>query len=223
MLKAVEYTCTAPPLHNGVFDIHMLSCIVKLCENSLCSLTYKALYLLAFFGFFRLSNLVPIAKSSFDLRKHLCRGDIIFQPHQAIVIVKWTKTLQTLRKGTFIVIPALSDHPLCPVKALHSMMAATPAHKNAPLFITSQGVITQSQVRAHLSKILTCLNLDQRSYSFHTFRRSGATLAYNNNVSIQAIQRHGTWTSDTVHRYIVSDPGKAAMVADSFKALLSKT
>ena len=69
-------------------------------------------------------------------------------------------------------------------------------------------------MRAHLSKLLTALNLDTKGYSFHTFRRSGVTLAFNNNVSIQNIKRHGTWLSDTVHTYILSDPCRASAVSD---------
>ena len=133
--------------------------------------------------------------------------------------MKWSKTLQTINKGTYVIIPRLSNNVLCPVKALEMMFTENPAAKNAPLISHQSGILTQTQVRTHLSKILNWLQLDTKSFSFHTFRRSGATLAFNNNVSIQNIQRHGTWSSATVHRTIISDPAKASAVADSFKAL----
>ena len=162
---------------------------------------------------------VPVSKSSFHIGKHLCRGDILFEHAQAVVIVKWSKTLQTINKGTYVIIPRLPHNVLCPVKALEVMFHQFPAPPNAPLFSNMSAILTQSQVRTHLSKILKWLHLDSRSFSFHTFRRSGATLAFNNNISIQNIQRHGTWSSETVHRYIISDPAKASAVADSFKTL----
>ena len=39
---------------------------------------FTILYLLAFFSFLRLSNMVPHSFVSFDLSRHLARGDIIF-------------------------------------------------------------------------------------------------------------------------------------------------
>ena len=219
MLRAVENTNSKPPLFKGVFDLEHLVNIVCLCQLLPFTSMYQALYLLAFFGFFRISNLVPVSKSSFHIGKHLCRGDILFEHTQAVVIVKWSKTLQTINKGTYVIIPRLPHNVLCPVKALEVMFHQFPAPPNAPLFSNMSAILTQSQVRTHLSKILKWLHLDSRSFSFHTFRRSGATLAFNNNVSIQNIQRHGTWSSETVHRYIISDPAKASAVADSFKTL----
>ena len=157
---------------------------------------------------------------AFDIEKQLCRGDILIQPSNAIVIVKWSKTLQTINKGTFVIIPRLGPSPLCPVKALEKMLNASTQHTNAPLF-TIEGIVTQNHVRSHLSKLLIALNLDPKSYSFHTFRRFGATLAFNSNVSIQNIKRHGTWSSDTVHTYVLSDPTKASAVSNSFQQLLT--
>ena len=93
---------------------------------------FKALYLLAFFGFFRILNLVPISILSFHIGKQLCRGDVLFEQNQAVIIVKWSKTLQTINIGTYVIIPRLSNNVLCPVKALEMMFTEYPAAKNAP-------------------------------------------------------------------------------------------
>ena len=77
--------------------------------------------------------------------------------------------------------------------------------------------VTEYQVRAHLANIFNLLHIDKQLHSFHTFRRSGATLAYNLNVDIQKIQRHDTWSSDAVNTYIVNDPQMASGVAACFK------
>ena len=63
--------------------------------------------------------------------------------------------------------------------------------------------------------------MPQADMSLHTFRRSGATLAFNSNVAIQSIQSHGTWTSECVWRYIVQDHNASQEVANSVKRLLS--
>ena len=65
------------------------------------------LYLLAFFSFLRLSNLVPHTLKSFDVSRHLARGDVIFSHDMAIIIVKWSKTLQYRDRVARIHIPVL--------------------------------------------------------------------------------------------------------------------
>ena len=108
---------------------------------------YKALYLLAFFGFFRISNLVPISILSFHIGKQLYRGDVLFEQNmQAVIIVKWSKTLQSINKGTYVIIPRLSNNVLCPVNALEMMFTEYPATTNAPLFSHQSGILTQTQV-----------------------------------------------------------------------------
>ena len=219
MFKAVEHTNSKPPIFNGVFDLDSLVNIVLLCELLSFTTMFQALYLLAFFVFFRMSSLVPVSKLAFDIGKHLCRGDILFEATQAIIIVKWLKTLQSINKDTYVIIPRLNHNILCPIKAIERMFIEFPASKNAPSFTHHLGTLTQSQVRTHLSKLLNWLHLDPKAFSFHTFRCSGTTLAFNNSESIQNIQRHGTWSSDTVYRYIISDPSKASKASDLFKTL----
>ena len=58
-------------------------------------------------------------------------------------------------------------------------------------------------------------------FAWITFRRSCATFAFNNNVALQNIQRHGTWTSDCVWRYITDDVYAGDQVAEMFKMKLS--
>ena len=220
MLKAVEVSVHRPPIQKGIFDLNTLEKLILACEVLPFSSIFRTIYLFAFFGFFRISNLAPSSKLDFKITKHLCRGDVLFHESFLIVMVKWSKTLQASKKGTYIILPELSGSRLCPVSALRAMISQFPARTNAPLFLTSSGPITQSQIRTHLNKILTLIQLNSQHFSFHTFRRSGATLAFNNNVDLQAIKRHGTWTSDAVNAYIVADPVHTASVASSFQRLL---
>ena len=221
MLKAILNYSAQGPKFKGVFDLVTLLDIINTCWRFPDPNIYISIYLLAFFGFFRISNLLPPTKSSFDIKKHLCRGDIIYHNDFAIVLVKWSKTIQTANKATYIMIPNLGNSPLCPVRAVKSMCQILPLSSMAPLFCSENGVFTQSQVRSHLKKVLSVLNIDATTHSFHTFRRSGATLAFNSNVAIQHIKRQGTWSSEAVNHYIVSDPTNASVVANTFKHLLS--
>ena len=80
--------------------------------------------------------------------------------------------------------------------------------------------MTDSRIRKTLSKLNQKLGLTKIFYTFHAFRRSGATLAYKAHVPIQGIKDHGTWTSDCVWRYIQSDESRPSQVAQAFRDLL---
>ena len=107
-------------------------------------------------------------------------------------------------------LPFLGHSHLCPIMALKALLSIFPAGNNSPLFqIKNHGKwcpLTDSKVRYHLKLVLKRLGLDPNSLSFHSFRRSGASYVFNNHVRLQDIKAHGTWTSDSVRRYLIQDP-----------------
>ena len=221
MFKALERSIKRTPKFKGIFHLQDLGNILQLCDNFPLSQMYKCLYLLAYFGFLRISNLVPSSFKKFSISKHLCRADILVQNTDMIVIVKWSKTLQATNQGSYIVLPRLENQLLCPCKNFERMHSAFPTLPNAPCFSSKKLCITEYMVRKHLKNILNSLGLDTDIFSFHTFRRSGATLAYNLDVSLESIRRHGTWKSDAVNTYIVDDPHKATGVARAFQTSIN--
>ena len=210
----------------GIFDIQSLTAIVTICDKTPLGYIYKPVFLLAFFAFLRLSNLVPPSLSSFSSSTHLCRGDLIIHPQFATLILKWSKTLQKQSQFATVNIPSLGASPLCPLRAVRDMTSRLPLPSNAPMFAIPQGPgfipLTQSKVRRFLALILNSLGLDPSTHPFHSFRRSGASLAFNSNVSLQAIQQHGTWSSDAVWTYIITNPHHQSSVAATFQSLLQQ-
>ena len=170
---------------------------------------FKAAFLLSFFSFLRISNLVPHSIASYDYLKQLARGDILFAHPGAHLIIKWSKTLQDNNKVKVIKIPSLHHSILCLVSALKFLLKSTPGSKNVPLFqikcFSSWVPLTDTRLRKNLSKILNSLNLHHKNITFHSFRHSCATLDFNSNIPIQHIKSHGTWTSDAVWSYITQD------------------
>ena len=180
-----------------IIDIPLLQKITSLCDTTWMGQIYKATYLVAFFSFLRISNLVPHSISAFSPLEQLTRGDIFFAPPGVHLLIKWSKTMQNRDSVKIIKIPQLGTSPLCPVQALKNLLILTPGSQNNPLFqIKNEGgrwvPLTDTKVRRHLQAILARLNLSQSQISLHTFRRSGATLAFNANVSLQNIKSHGT-------------------------------
>ena len=156
--------------------------------NSNHSQVFKTIFTyLHFSDFFRISNLVATTSSAFDQSKQLCNQDVIINDTFLIVLVKWSKTLQRSQQGSYIMLPKLANMGICPWQAFIDMANSQLPGAAMPLFSINHSPVTQSQVRTHLSKILRVLGLDPTTHTFHTFRRSGATLAYSLDVNIQKI------------------------------------
>ena len=98
-----------------------------------------------------------------------------------------------------------------------------PNSPNAPCFGSLYYTVTERILRKHLANILQDLNMTSSKFSFHSFRRSGATLAYNLGIGLEEIKRHGTWKSNAVQSYIVADPQRATATGQSLKRFLDST
>ena len=136
--------------------------------------------------------------ASFDPTRQLCRCDLIFSPDTITVIIKWSKTLQNRKNTTTICIPALGQSPLCPFKAVGIVLDNVPGSNN-PLFQVPRGgtyvPLTDSVARKHRKKISQVLKVPS-PLTFHLFRKSGTTKAFQHGVPLQHIMFHDTWTSD---------------------------
>ena len=73
-LKAVQRHTPLVIKLNKIIDISMLTQIVEKCDYTYTGQIFKALYLLSFYSFLHISNLVPHAVSKFSPLKHLARG-----------------------------------------------------------------------------------------------------------------------------------------------------
>ena len=178
---------------------------------------------IAFFAFLCLSNLCPHSAASFDILKHLTRGDVFFNNQGAKILIKWSKTLQLHNQAKIITLPRLNS-PICPVRAIQKLFSIIPGDRNAPLLQFRVGMVYQplidTRVRKHLKNILSLLKIQDQNLTFHSFRRSGATFAFQHNVALQNIQQHGTWTSDCVWRYVSDSVNASSEVSDTFRAVL---
>ena len=118
----------------SIIDIRLLIKIIQECEHLYMSFVFKAAFLLAYFPFFRISNLVPHTINSYDPLKQLARADIFFEQPGAHILLKWSKTLQMNNSVRLIKIPSLGSSPLCPITALRKLLSNTPQDPNNPLF-----------------------------------------------------------------------------------------
>ena len=184
---------------------------------------FRAAFLLAFFAFLRMSNVAPHSRYKFDTNTHILRQDIIFQQPGAHILIKWTKTLQDRSAHHFVQIPALHNKNLCPVLALQQLLDSRPLPPSAPLFAHKTSPfypVIDTTLRYGLRKVLTHIGLPLVGHGFHTFRRSGATLAYDNNIQLQHIMAHGLWRSSAVWTYLQNASLAPSIIPTTFASII---
>ena len=172
-------------------------------------------------------QILPHTLSKFHPDKHFLRRDLTFAPPGAHLLVKWTKTLQDHKSHHVIQLPELDNMFLCPVRALKALLASRPLSPSDPLFANSYPPYNQvidSHIRYALKQILILRNIPPPppppplGHGFHTFRRSGATYAFDHNVALQNIMAHGLWRSSSVWTYLQNASQAASIIPLTFSS-----
>lgn len=226
MLKAIKNTLPYNPRYKGVFTIQQLTQLCDLCNYIDNGIVYKCVFLFAFYGFFRCSNLLPHSLSSFNSLRHLTRRDIYQTPSGLTIILKWSKTMQSSTQYANVQLPLIPNSPICPTTTYMHMSNLYPANPMSPAFIINKStplLLTDSQCRKTLKSLVTKLGLCPSSYTFHAFRRSGAQFAFQTNVPIAHIKQHGQWRSDAIYSYLQSPTLPNHAVSSNFSALLTNS
>ena len=171
--------------------------------------SFWAICLTAFYGMFRKSNLLPTTAKHFAPDKQLTKSDFTFCSWGVLVHVKWSKTIQFRDKIIQIPFSYIRSSPLCPVRAILHAFSFTrhcPSNSQAFTWIDTSWsyfqVFTYSQFIKHLRACLISLGIDPTYYAGHSFRRGGASLAYQAGLSVEAIKLLGDWKSDAVLLYL---------------------
>ena len=190
-----------------ITDVILHGILAVLNLNNPFDVCFWAACLVAFFPFFRKSNLLVPSPSQFNPAKHLCVSDVCFSPRGAILSVRWSKTIQYKQRTLYIPLPHISGSPFCPSSALLLCTSVlSKASDPLPLFSypSRQGFqpITYSMFITHLRLCLRKLGLNPSLYSGHSFRRGGASFALQCGIPTEWIKLQGDWSSDAYQRYL---------------------
>ena len=77
-----------------------------------------------------------------------------------------------------------------------------------------------TSIRDALKSVLSHLGIPLEGHGFHTFRRSGATLAFDNNVQLQDIMAHGLWRSSAIWSYLQSSSLAPSIIPTTFSSVV---
>ena len=118
-------------------------------------------------------------------------------------------------------LPLLQDQLICPVRAARALLKQIPHQLDDPLFVLKSGTttkyLTTYKVRMALASLVKSMGLHPTDFGFHAFRRSGASLAFNNKVQLENIQAHGNWKSNEIWVYLSNAPHAASVVSRAFQ------
>ncbi len=165
--------------------------------------TLDAMFILAFFGFLRCSELA--ISSSFDPAIHPTISDLVVLDDETIsYTIKQSKTDQT-KKGHFIYIFKLQS-PLSPYQTLLAFLHLRKSQSKLPsdpLFTDdSNRPATRFWFQKHLKAVLHLSGTPAGNFSSHSFRIGAATTAAHKGLSQQQIQELGRWSSEAFKSYI---------------------
>ncbi|CAC5385337.1 unnamed protein product [Mytilus coruscus] len=118
----------------------------------------------------------------------------------------WSKTIQFGERVLEIPIIKNLSSPLCAFSAFKAMCIKFPASASSPAFLVLSGrkikPVSYNMLQTFLKNIIEKIGLDPTRYSSHSFRRGGATWAFQCGVSSELIQLQGDWKSDAFKLYL---------------------
>ncbi len=158
----------------------------------------------AFFGFFRLGELLPESVGSFNPAVSLSWGDVAIDncaaPQMVQIHLKQSKCDQA-GVGADIVM-GITGTALCPVTAILHYIEAR-GTQAGPFFVSSsQRPVVKPWFIKQIRLILAGIGLPHHQYASHSFRSGAATTAALVGLEDSAIQTLGRWHSSAFLQYI---------------------
>lgn len=167
--------------------------------------TVFACALFLFFSMARAGSILPASRNT-PTHQYLTRDRVNSFNKGILITLIHTKTIQFGRRRLHI--PLLtSPSPLCPVAAFLHSSSLLPCHQATPAFVfTHAGSIkwlTQSIfIRVFRQLIFRAGIPDASGFTGHSFRRGGASWAFQAGMPGELIQMCGDWSSDAYKKYL---------------------
>ena len=155
---------------------------------------------LAYFGFPWSSEYTSPSKSKYHKSSTLQLQDVTLEESRILVEVKATKT-DPFREGITLSI-AKTGTSVFPVRAIKKYCQVCPKGRG-PFFQTAlKQYLTRAMMSQLIKDTLKAGNLDNNSFSSHSFRIRAATTAASAGIPDRTIRTLGQWSSDCYCRYI---------------------
>jgi len=217
VLKGVRRSGAGGVTRKCAITPEMLSLyLAKLIKHQPFAAATRACVLVAFFGFFRKSNVATATDAPWTTTHCLRVMDIEFlaAEYALRITVRRTKTVQFGERDVVVHIAGLAGNVLDPVAAWLDHIRASAPGSVLPAFAWAHegrhAPYTQDYLVGAAKAMATMGGVDPASVSGHSFRRGGATFAFLAGVDDLLIQQQGDWRS-IVYRAYITVPAKVAL------------
>ena len=177
--------------------LFMLAKMYAVMDFSDCNMvTLWAARLTALLCLLRKDNVAVGKVDSFNVRRVLRRKDFVVEGDTVWVKQVFSKVIQFSERSHTVAMEA-SGGLLCPKKAVLNCFKRVPAEPESPAFLwKSKGKfvpMTHGVFVAEVKNLIRRIGLDPAKYAGHSFRRGGATVAFNLGVDHLLIKLQGDW------------------------------
>ncbi|XP_070202936.1 uncharacterized protein [Littorina saxatilis] len=182
----------------------LIGVLPGVCANTFEQALFTAAFCFAFFGFFRVSEIVGQGNAVKGGRTGISYADVVLG-EDLTVHIAGSKTDQA-NKGEKVVMRRVERHPqVCPVRAMEAYLRVRPCGPG-PLWKHFDGSsLTRYQFQAVLKKGASVLGWKVNRFTSHSFRIGAATTAAVNGTPMRDIMALGRWGSQAVTKYVRPD------------------
>jgi hypothetical protein len=204
--RGISRLMGTPPKQKLPMTVPMLLALYGTLVDSPADKSFWIACLIAFFGFLRKSTLLP-ASSELTLGKFIARSDVCDLTLQSFtVLIRFSKTIQFGQRVLSLPYVSCSDIRLCPVRAMLSHIGLSPLPSSCPLFNYRIGGseihFSNAFFMLRLRNGLRATGYPASEVSCHSFRRGGASLAYEVGLTATDIKQRGDWRSNAFEQYL---------------------
>ncbi|XP_078542343.1 integrase/recombinase xerD homolog [Lissotriton helveticus] len=180
--------------------VDILGVLPQVCWSHYEMQLLRLAYSLAFFGAFRISELVPSTKM--DKQGGMSVEDVVVAAELLQVRVRRSKT-DPLGKGVWVQLRAVQGAGYCPVMLMGRFLQIRPRCDDDRLLVHADGTpLTRFQFTRICKRALELLGEDVAHFTSHSFRIGAATTAAELGLSSSAIKKMGRWSSSCFERYV---------------------
>ena len=159
------------------------------------SVLIRAIASLAFFGFFRLGELLVESASNYSPASNLSWGDVVVDdlnaPTMLKVHLKRSKCDQ-FGRGVDVIV-GQTQSSICPVRAVLDYIRVRQDTPGAFFISKKKEPVAKAWLVQQIRRILQMLGLPQNEYAGHSFRIGAATTAAMAGIEDSTIQALGRW------------------------------
>ena len=210
------------PIRKGVLNLMMFRIQIRYANQPYLECMYKSLYLVAYYGLFRVGELTlgPHVLKAKDVHEGRNKDKILMILHTSKTHGKGNrpqkiklKRLNSMEVSDQDTKPQEVHYPsqdkstnqYCPVKHTidYIQMRQARANDDEQFYIFSDGSpVRPCHMRSILRELLQALGLEGALYDTHSFRSGRASDLFHAGVDVELIKYIGRWKSNAIYKYL---------------------